>query len=325
MESHEIMRRAIARVGAKAVASDIYNLGDILGDHVEPFKLSFLENALTSNPVLHKLAAVHRQDVYGVIRMAELGSAEGIELEGRFGNEELSEMLSVMKKLLRVRDVVLRVNEEYIRSAGQQDEFRTEPAFRLQGSYRNMNRMAAKVEAVMNDRELETMIYSEYENEAQTLTTGAKEGDPASLAVAQLAGVGQGLTDIRDLIKEGVRAEKPSAIQTGLTDDTLGRLEKMLAGMKPPSRLCPHGTRRLPRHGPLAFLKRRLRGLLHGQGDGVAGAVGGAAGDCPGPFRQRPGQGGVGSGRADVLAVGEPVQGLGGCGLGAQGDRLLVR
>jgi len=251
--------------------ADIYNLGDILGDHIEPFKLSFLENALTSNPVLHKLAAGHRKDIYSVIRMAESGSSDGIELEGSYGKEELSEILSVMKKMLRVRDVVLRVNEEYIYSAGQQDEFRTEPAFRLQGSYRNMNRMAAKVEAVMNDRELETMIYSEYENEAQTLTTGAeanllkfkeilgllkedeaarweeikrtyarhqmlrgaKEGDPASMAVAQLAGVGQGLTDIRDLIKEGIHVEKPSAVQTGLTEETLARIEKMLASKKP--------------------------------------------------------------------------------------------
>jgi hypothetical protein len=223
--------------------------------------------------VLHKLAAGSRKDVYGVIRMAESGSAEGIELEGRYGNEELAEMLAVMKKMLRVRDVVLRVNEEYIHSAGQQDEFRTEPAFRLQGSYRNMNRMAAKVEAVMNDRELETMIYSEYENEAQTLTTGAeanllkfkeilgllkeeeaerwaeikktyarhqmlrgaKDGDPASMAVAQLAGVGQGLTDIRDLIKEGVRAEKPATVQTELTEDTLSRIDKILADHKPPA------------------------------------------------------------------------------------------
>lgn len=253
--------------------ADIYNLGDILGDHGEPFKLSFLENALTSNPALHKLAAGRRQDILAVIRMAESGSTEGVELEGRYDNEERSEMLSVMKKLLRVRDVVLRVNEEYIRSAGQQDEFRTEPAFRLQGSYRNMNRMAAKVEAVMNARELETMIFSEYENEAQTLTTGAeanwlkfkeilglltheeqerwreiksayarhqmlrgaKEGDPVGMAVAQLAGVGQGLTDIRDLIKEGVRADKSATIRTGLTDDTLDRIEKMLAVVKPPA------------------------------------------------------------------------------------------
>jgi len=250
--------------------ADIYNLGDILGDHIEPFKLSFLENALTSNPVLHKLAAGHRKDIYSVIRMAETGSREGIELEGRYGNEELSEMLAVMTKLLRVRDVVLRVNEEYIRSAGQQDEFRTEPAFRLQGSYRNMNRLAAKVEAVMNDRELETVIYSEYENEAQTLTTGAEanllkfeeilgllkpdeldrwneikrtyarhqmlrgveENDPVGMAVAQLAGVGQGLADIRDLIKEGVRAKSPTALETGLSESTLERLETMLTGMR---------------------------------------------------------------------------------------------
>jgi hypothetical protein len=247
--------------------ADIYNLGDILGDHIEPFKLSFIENALTSNPALQKLASGHRKDIHAIIRMAEGGKTEGVELEGRYSNEELNEMLSVMKKLLRVRDVVLRVNEEYILSAGQQDEFRTEPAFRLQGSYRNMNRMAAKVESVMNDRELETMIYSEYENEAQTLTTGAeanllkfkeiqglltdadqkrwneikrtyarqqmlrgaKEGDPASLAVAQLASVGQGLSEIRDVMRQGIERENTASIQAGLTDDTISRLAKLFA------------------------------------------------------------------------------------------------
>ena len=64
----------------------------------------------------------------------------------------------MMKKLLRVRDVVLRVNEEYIRSAAQADAYRTEPAFKLQGSYRNMNRLAEKVSPVMNDAELEELI-----------------------------------------------------------------------------------------------------------------------------------------------------------------------
>ncbi len=79
-----------------------------------------------------------------------------------------------MKKLIRVRDVILSVNREYIRSAAQSDDYRTEPAFKLQGSYRNMNRIAEKVFAVMNDKELETLIVSNYENDVQTLTSDAE-------------------------------------------------------------------------------------------------------------------------------------------------------
>jgi hypothetical protein len=85
--------------------------------------------------------------------------------------EELNEMVAVMKKLMRVRDVVLAVNREYIRSAGQADDYRTEPPFKLQGSYRNMNRIAEKVVPIMNDQELQTLILSSYENDAQTLTS----------------------------------------------------------------------------------------------------------------------------------------------------------
>ena len=62
----------------------------------------------------------------------------------------------------------------YIYSAAQADEYRTEPPFKLQGSYRDMNKIAEKVMPVMNDRELATLIDTHYENEAQTLTTGAE-------------------------------------------------------------------------------------------------------------------------------------------------------
>ena len=79
-----------------------------------------------------------------------------------------------MKKLLVARDVVLRVNREYIDSAAQADEFRTEPPFKLQGSYRDMNKIAEQLSPIMNDEELETLIGAHYLNQAQTLTTGAQ-------------------------------------------------------------------------------------------------------------------------------------------------------
>ena len=122
-----------------------------------------MENCLTSNPVLNKLASRSQKDVYGVIKMAELDTREGIELGGNYSLEEINELVTTMKKLMRVRDVVLAVNKQYIASAAQSDDYRTEPPFLLQGSYRNMNRIAEKVVPIMNDEELESLIDDETE------------------------------------------------------------------------------------------------------------------------------------------------------------------
>jgi hypothetical protein len=154
--------------------ADTYNLGEIIGDNRDVFEMSYLENSLTSNPTLSNLGSKSPNDIYGIIKMAQTGANDPVDLEGNYSLDELSELVETMKKLMRVRDVVLRVNRAYIRSAAQQDEYRTEPAFKLQGSYRNMNRIAEKISPIMNDDELETLIYSAYENDAQTLTSGAE-------------------------------------------------------------------------------------------------------------------------------------------------------
>ncbi|MCI5083616.1 MAG: AAA family ATPase, partial [Saprospiraceae bacterium] len=154
--------------------ADIYNLGDIIGDSGEVFKLSYIENALTSNRTLARLAGKSMKDVYQLIKRAQTESREALELEANHTTSELNEYVSVLKKLLRIRDVVLSVNQEYIRSAAMQDEYRTEPAFKLQGSYRNMNKMAEKVVPIMNEQELETLVLSHYEGESQTLTSAAE-------------------------------------------------------------------------------------------------------------------------------------------------------
>jgi len=165
--------------------ADTYNLGEIIGDSADVFQMSYLENSLTSNPVLNQLASRSQQDVYSLIRMANDESGDGIEFEGNYSVAEIDEMVSVMRKLMRVRDIVLRVNEQYIRSAGTSDEYRTEPPFKLQGSYRNMNRIAERIVGVMNDRELDELILGNYQNDAQTLTTGA---EPNMLKFKELIG-----------------------------------------------------------------------------------------------------------------------------------------
>jgi hypothetical protein len=81
--------------------------------------------------------------------------------------------------------VVLAVNQAYIASAAQADASRTEPPFQLQGSYRNMNKLAERIVPAMNDEELAAVIDDHYLGEAQTLTSGAEAN---LLKLAELRG-----------------------------------------------------------------------------------------------------------------------------------------
>ena len=152
--------------------ADTYNLGEIVAGSAELFQTSYLENALTSNATLSKLSRSPK-DFHAILALVQSGQAPSV-MEGNYTPEELSEFASVIRKLLRVREVVLRINEEYIRSAAQMEEHRTEPAFRLQGSYRNMNRMAERILPIMNDEEVEHLIWDHYQREAQTLASQAE-------------------------------------------------------------------------------------------------------------------------------------------------------
>jgi MoxR-like ATPase len=154
--------------------ADIYNLGDIIGGKARAFELSYLENTITSNATTARLSGKSQKDILTLIKVAETGNQEGIEFEANHSPEEISEYVNLLKKMIRIRDIILKVNEQYIRSAGMSPEFRTEPSFRLQGSYRDMNKIVEKLSPVMNDKELETIILSHYENESQTLTSGAE-------------------------------------------------------------------------------------------------------------------------------------------------------
>ncbi|AMR29230.1 AAA family ATPase [Hymenobacter psoromatis] len=154
--------------------ADIYNLGDIIGDTRPAFLLSYLENALVANPTLARLAAKSQADVYPLLRLAETGDSTGLSFEASHSPEEIREYVAVLRHLLRLRDVVARVNEEYIRSAAQAHDYRTEPPFRLQGSYRNMSKLAEKVRPIMNDAEIEALLATHYTSEAQTLTSGTE-------------------------------------------------------------------------------------------------------------------------------------------------------
>ncbi|MFI6371222.1 DNA repair ATPase [Streptomyces sp. NPDC050546] len=166
--------------------ADVWNLGDVLTGKDDVFALSFIENALTANPVLAPLAGRDRTDLDLLIRLAQDDpTAHADRLTHPYAPAELERILAVLRHLLTARETVLAVNAAYIASAAQSDATRTEPSFRLQGSYRTMNKIAQRVQPVMNDAELSALIDDQYRAEAQTLTTGAEAN---LLKLAELRG-----------------------------------------------------------------------------------------------------------------------------------------
>ncbi|MGW7565201.1 DNA repair ATPase [Streptomyces tendae] len=166
--------------------ADVWNLGDVLTGKEDAFALSFLENALTANPVLAPLAGRDRTDLELLVRLATGDpTARADRLAHACPPAELERILSVLRHLVAARETVLAVNAAYIASAARSDDTRTEPAFRLQGSYRNMNKIAQRIRPVMNDAERAAVLDDHYTAEAQTLTHGAEAN---LLKLAELRG-----------------------------------------------------------------------------------------------------------------------------------------
>ena len=107
------------------------------------------------------------------------------ELSYAYSGAEINEITTTLQRLMQVRDLVGRVNQQCPASAAQADQSRREPPFKLQGSYRNMNKMAEKISAVMNEAELLQLIADHYQGESQLLTSGAEEN---LLKLAELRG-----------------------------------------------------------------------------------------------------------------------------------------
>ena len=203
--------------------ADVYNLGDILGGKADTFSLSYIENSLTSNPVLAPITTHEHADIYKLVRMAKGEEIPATELAYAYSRVELDEILSVLKKMIRCQEVLLLVNQTYIRSASMDDSHRTEPPFKLQGSYRNMNKLAEKLVAVMNDEELEQLIDDHYQGEAQTLTTGAEAN---LLKLKSLRGV---LTEGESERWEAIKASfQRTQLMGGKDDDPATRVTGQL-------------------------------------------------------------------------------------------------
>ncbi|MCF2531594.1 DNA repair ATPase [Yinghuangia sp. KLBMP8922] len=170
--------------------ADVWNLGDVVGGRQDAFALSFVENALTANTVLAPLAERGTADLDLLLQQAAAPAGTAPvrpdRLEHAYAPAELDRITAVLRHLLAARATVLTVNRAYMESAARTDASRTEPAFRLQGSYRNMNRIAERITPAMDPAELDALVTGHYTAEAQTL--GA-DTEANLLKLAELRGL----------------------------------------------------------------------------------------------------------------------------------------
>ncbi|MBE8713487.1 DNA repair ATPase [Sphingobacterium hungaricum] len=150
--------------------ADVYNLGDVIGDTEAVFNLSLIENAAIENVYLEKIASKSFKDFYALVDFVQNRGEQLPDLEGNYLKQEVDDFIAVLKHILKIRDVVIKVNQNYIQSAAMQDSYRTEPPFKMQGSYRNMSKLVAQVIPMMNDKEVDQVLLAHYESESQTLT-----------------------------------------------------------------------------------------------------------------------------------------------------------
>lgn len=203
--------------------ADIYNLGDMLSDQQQAFELSFLENSLTSNSVLLPLANRDLNDLYRFVRMANGESIALSDLSHSYSAAEANEIVATLQKMMLVQQTVLKVNQQYIKSAATAEQYRVEPAFKLQGSYRNMNKLAEKVSSVMTIDELNTLVQDHYQGEAQTLAQGTEEN---LLKLAELRG---NMTDEQQARWHKIKESYQRQQMMGDSDDRAGQVVQQLA------------------------------------------------------------------------------------------------
>lgn len=246
--------------------ADIYNLGDVLGGMEDSFLLSYIENSLTSNPVLAPMATRDMADLYLLVDKARGKEVSNNALSHGYSGAEVNEIVSVLKRLISVRAVVYGVNQQYIDSASKADKYRTEPPFKLQGSYRNMNKLAEKISPVMNDAELQQLISDHYLGESQLLTSGAEEN---LLKLAEIRGV---MTPVQQARWTQIKADFLRNKAMGGDDaDVGGRMVAQLADIAGNLQALQEPTDiHEPALAPWPELLEALKGLKHAQPPEIA-------------------------------------------------------
>lgn len=165
---------------------DIYNFGDVFGGMEVVFIFSYIENSLIFNLVLVLLVICDMVDLYVLV---DCVMGKEVLINGFsyvYSSVEINEIIVILQCMLCVCDVVYWVNQQYIVSVVQDDCYCIELLFCLQGSYCNMNKLVEKIFLVMNEDELQQLIFDYYLGEVQLLIIGVEEN---LLKLVELCGV----------------------------------------------------------------------------------------------------------------------------------------
>jgi hypothetical protein len=179
--------------------ADIYNFGDTATNRADLFRLSLIENGLTSNAYLKSITQYGLDNLYKLVKYIESDEQNLPEMHGNLSPQEVQDCLKVLGKVMQIRDVLIKVNAQYISSAAMSDGYRTEPPFKLQGSYRDMNKLMSQVVPILEDREVYQLLIDHYQNESQTLTTDAE---------ANLLKLGELMEDLNEVKAERWKSMK---------------------------------------------------------------------------------------------------------------------
>ncbi len=197
--------------------ADVYNLGEVAGNFADVFAQSYLENAVGGNEVTAPLLSRGRNDFDRFLAASRGEPLRSDQLEHPYSAADVSNIIKVLTNLVQVRDVLLKVNAAYIRSASMDDALRGEPAFALQGSYRNMSRLAGRVLPAMTRQEVSQLITDHYQAESQTLGAAAAWnlaklqevfGSPSVEAVSRI-------TELRDRWRQANVGDNPMQVMAG--------------------------------------------------------------------------------------------------------------
>jgi DNA-binding FrmR family transcriptional regulator len=205
--------------------ADTYNLGDILGGKEDAFALSYIENALTSNPVLAPLATREPGRRLQADRMARARRCRSTELSPRLLRGRARGDHGGAPRLIRCSDVLSRQPAVHrSRRAGRRLPHRA--AVQAAGQLPQHEQARREGRPAMNDEELEQLIDDHYLGESQTLTTGAEQN---LLKLAELRGK---MTDEQKARWEQVKRDfNRVKLMGGATDDPISRVTGQLGGL----------------------------------------------------------------------------------------------
>lgn len=153
--------------------ADVHNLGDVASGAGDAFAQSYIENSCGVNEVVSPLLTADRGDLTALLRVADGEPVRSDALSRSYPAGELTAITKTLGHMVRIRDVLLKVNAAYIASASVDDHLRGEPAFLLQGSYRNMARIAQRVVPAMTAEEVDILVADHYRAESQTLAAAS--------------------------------------------------------------------------------------------------------------------------------------------------------